>query len=33
MADPAGPYYDAARVAEMQAKLARRMAETHTTPA
>jgi arylsulfatase A-like enzyme len=33
MADPAGPYYDGAKVAEMHAKLARRMAETHTTPA
>jgi choline-sulfatase len=32
MAAPDGPYYDAAKVAEMQEKLAARMAETATTP-
>ena len=32
MAAPDGPYYDAAKVAEMRQKLAARMAETATTP-
>ncbi len=32
MAAPDGPYYDAAKVAEMQDKLVARMQETHTTP-
>jgi hypothetical protein len=33
MAAPDGPYYDHAKVAEMQAKLDLKMAETDTTPA
>ena len=33
MAAPDGPDYDAAKMAEMQARLDAGMAETHTTPA
>jgi len=33
MADPKSPYYNAGKVAEMQAKLDKRMTETATTPA
>jgi choline-sulfatase len=33
MAAPDGPSYDPVKVAEMEVKLAARMAETHTTPA